>query len=142
MLSKSFVLLGILVVFSISFTTAFALTELQKTTISDPRLENAFGVSMENNVNVDQQFQISANITNNQEKSQNFVYLVQIKNNADFVVSLGWISGQLTPDQKLSPSLSWTPNESGEFTAEIYVWEGLINHKALSEYTTLQINVS
>ena len=142
MLSKNIVLLGILVVFSISFTTAFALTELQKATISDPRLENAFGASMENNVNVDQQFQISANIVNNQEKSQNFVYLVQIKNNADFVVSLGWISGQLTPDQKLSPSLSWTPNESGEFTAEIYVWEGLVNHKALSEYITLQINVS
>ena len=142
MLSKNILLLGILLVFSISFTTAFALTELQKTTISDPRLENAFGLSVENNVNVDQQFQISADITNNQEKSQNFVYLVQIKNNADFVISLGWISGQLTPDQKLSPSLSWTPNEPGEFTAEIYVWEGLLNHKALSEYTTLQINVS
>jgi hypothetical protein len=141
-LNKNIVLLGILVVFSISFTTAFALTELQKATISDPRLENAFGISMENNVNVDQQFQISADITNNQKKSQNFVYLVQIKNNVDFVVSLGWISGQLTPDQKLSPSLSWTPNESGEFTAEIYVWEGLVNHKALSEYITLQINVS
>jgi len=141
-LSKSVVLLGILVVFSISFTTTFALTELQKATISDPRLENAFGVSMENNVNVDQQFQISADITNNQKKSQNFVYLVQIKNNANFVVSLGWISGLLTPDQKFSPSLSWTPNESGEFTAEIYVWEGLINHKALTEYTILQINVS
>ncbi len=142
MLSKTAVLLGIFVVFSISFTTTFALTELQKATISDPRLENAFGASIGNNVNVDQQFQISADITNNQKKSQIFVYLVQIKNNADFVVSLGWISGQLTPDQKLSPSLSWTPNESGEFTAEIYVWEGLVNHKALAEYTILQINVS
>ena len=142
MLSKGVVLLGILIVFSVSVTTAFALTDLQKVTISDPRLENAFRVSIGNNVNVDQQFQISADITNNQEKSQNFVYLVQIKNNAGFVVSMGWISGQLTSDQKLSPSLSWTPNESGEFTAEIYVWEGLINHKALSEYVTLQINVS
>ena len=142
MLSKGVVLLGILIVFSVSVTTAFALTDLQKVTISDPRLENAFRVSIGNNVNVDQQFQISADITNNQEKSQNFVYLVQIKNNAGFVVSMGWISGQLTSDQKLSPSLSWTPNESGEFTAEIYVWEGLINHKALSEYITLQINVS
>jgi len=55
---------------------------------------------------------------------------------------LGWISGQLAPDQKLSPSLSWTPNKSGEFTAEVYVWEGLINHSALSEYTMIQINVS
>ena len=132
----------ILLVFSISFTTVFALTDLQKTTISDPRLVNTSGVSIGNNVNVDQQFQISADITNNQEKSQNFVYLVQIKDKTGFVISLGWISGQLTPDQKLSPSLSWTPNESGEFTTEIYVWEGLINHKALSQYTTLQINVS
>jgi len=141
-LSKNIVLLGILLVFSISVTTAFALTELQKATISDPRLETIQGKILGNDVNVHQQFQISADIINNQEKSQNFVYLVQIKNNADFVVSLGWISGQLTPDQKLSPSLSWTPNESGEFTAEIYVWEGLANHKALSQYITLQINVS
>ncbi|MCH6586012.1 MAG: hypothetical protein IH792_03155 [Thaumarchaeota archaeon] len=142
MLSKVIGLLGISLVLSISLTPALALTELQRATISDPRLENAFGIPIGNNVNVDQQFQISADITNNQEKSQNFVYLVQIKDKTGFVVSFGWISGQLTPDQKLSPSLSWSPDKSGEFTAEIYVWEGLINHKALTEYTMLQINVS
>ena len=59
-----------LLVFSISFTTVFALTDLQKATISDPRLVNTFGISIGNNVNVDQQFQISADITNNQEKSK------------------------------------------------------------------------
>ncbi len=105
-------------------------------------MENVFRVSIENNVNVDQQVQISVDIINNQEKSQNFVYLVQIKDKTGFVVSLGWISGQLTPDQKLSPSLSWTPNQSGVFTAEVFVWGGLINHSPLAEYTTLQINVS
>jgi len=141
-LSKGIIVLGMLLVLSISFTPAFALTELQRATISDPRLENAFEKPVGNNLNVDQQIQISADITNNQEKSQNFVYLVQIKNKTGFIVSLGWISGQLTPDQILSPSLSWTPNKSGEFTAEIFVWGGLINHNALAEYTTLQINVS
>jgi len=141
-LSKVIGLFGILLVLSISLTPALALTELQRATISDPKLVNAFGIPIGNNVNVDQQFQISADITNNQEKSQNFVYLVQIKDKTGFVVSFGWISGQLTPDQKLSPSLSWSPDKSGEFTAEIYVWEGLINHKALTEYTMLQINVS
>jgi len=135
-------LLGILLVFSISLTPAFALTELQRATIDDPRLENAFRVPIQNNVNVDQQFQISADVTNNQEKSQKFFYLVQIKDKTDVVVSVGWISGELNPHQKFSPSLSWIPEKSGEFTAEIYVWEGLINHKALTEYTTLQINVS
>jgi len=135
-------LLVILFVFSISFVPAFASEELERASISNPKLVNAFGLPIGNNVNVDQQIQISADITNNQEKSQNFVYLVQIKDKNNFVVSFGWISGQLTPNQKLSPSLSWSPDKSGEFTAEIYVWEALINHKALTEYTTLQINVS
>ena len=142
MLSKVIGLLGISLVLSVSLTPALALTELQRATISDPRLETTFGIPIGNNVNVDQQFQISADITNNQEKSQNFVYLVQIKNKTGFVVSVGWISGQLTPDQKLSPSLSWTPSKSGEFTAEVFVWGGLINHNALTEYTSIEINVS
>jgi len=140
-LGKGIGLLAILVI-TMSITPAFALTELERASIVDPRLENAFGAPIVDNVNVNQQIQISADITNHQIKSQNFVYLVQIKNNADTVVSLGWISGQLTPDQKLSPSLSWTPNNSGEYIAEVFVWEGLKNHNALSEYTKLQISVS
>ena len=115
----------------VSFTSAFALSELERATMNDPRLENAFETPIIDNVNVNQQIQISSDITNTQERSQNFVYLVQIKNDAEIVVSLGWISGQLTPFQELSPSLSWTPTDSGEYVAEIFVWEGLINHSAL-----------
>ena len=142
MLVKKSGVLIILLIMTISFSPAFALTELQRASINEPRLENAFGLHIVDNINVNQQVQISADITNHQEKSQNFVYLVQIKNESGYVVSLGWISGQLTPNQKLSPSLSWTPDKEGEFTAEIYVWEGLQNHSALSEHTMLQINVS
>jgi len=141
-LSKVIGLLGISLVLSISLTSALALTELQRATISDPRLVNTFDVPIGNNVIVNQQIQISADITNNQEKSQKFVYLVQIKDKTGFVVSLVWFSGELNPYQKFNPSVSWVPEKFGEFTAEIYVWEGLINHKALTEYTILQINVS
>ena len=141
MLCRDIGLLIILMV-TVSITPSFALTELGRTSMMDPRLENTFGMSIDDNVNVNQQIQISSDITNHQTKSQNFVYLVQIKNDIDLVVSLGWISGQLTPDQKLSPSLSWVPSNSGEFTAEIFVWEGLINQSALSETTILQISVS
>jgi hypothetical protein len=140
-LGRGIGLIAILVI-TASITPAFALTELERTSIIDPRLENAFGAPIVDNVNVNQQIQISSDITNHQIKSQNFVYLVQIKNDIDVVVSLGWISGQLTPDQKLSPSLSWTPNNSGEYIAEVFVWEGLKNHNALSEYVKLQISVS
>ena len=136
---------GVLVIVmatSVSIIPAFAVTELERATIEDPRLENAFGIPIIDNVNVHQQIQISSDITNNQMKSQTFVYLVQLKNEEGFVVSVGWISGQLTPDQKLNPSLSWTPINSGEFTAEIFVWEGLQNQRALTENTTLPVNVS
>ena len=126
----------------VSIIPAFAVTELERATIEDPRLENAFGIPIIDNVNVHQQIQISSDITNNQMKSQTFVYLVQLKNEEGFVVSVGWISGQLTPDQKLNPSLSWTPVDSGEFTAEIFVWEGLQNQRALTENITLSVNVS
>ncbi len=141
MLDKIIGLCTILIIIG-STSPAWALNELERTSISNPRLENAFGASTADNVNVNQQVQISSDITNHQIKSQNFVYIVQIKNNVDIVVSLGWISGQLTPDQKLSPSLSWTPNNSGTYTAEIFVWEGLKNHSALAEYSKLQIRVS
>jgi hypothetical protein len=126
----------------ISITPAFALSELERGSVMNPRLENAFGAPMTGNVNVSQQVQISADITNHQEKSQNFIYLVQIKNELGIVVSLGWISGQLTPDQKLSPSLSWSPKDSGKFTAEIFIWTGFKDHSALSNNVELQINVS
>lgn len=136
--------MGIVIVLlvSISISPIFALTELERASIDKPRLENAFGVPITDNVNVNQQIQISADITNHQTKSQNFVYLVQIKNESGFVVSLGWISGQLTPDQKLNPSLSWTPQTDGEYFAEIFVWEALKNHRALTEITKIQVNVS
>ncbi|MGY5147812.1 MAG: hypothetical protein ACW9W4_07425 [Candidatus Nitrosopumilus sp. bin_7KS] len=141
MVCRGIGLIAILVI-TVSITPAFALTELERTSIIEPRLENAFGVPVLDNINVNQQIQISSDITNHQTSSQNFVYLVQIKNDLDLVVSLGWISGQLTPDQELSPSLSWTPSDSGKYIAEIFVWEGLKNHSALSEFVKLSINVS
>jgi len=142
-LSKGIVVLGVLLIFSISLIPVFALTELQRVTVSDPRVVNTSGASIGNNLNVEQQIQISADITNNQEKSQQIVYLVQIKDKTGFVISLNFIKGvELNPHQKFSLSLPWIPVKSGEFTAEIFVWGGVVNHSALSEYTTLQINVS
>ena len=136
--------LAVLPILAISFVLAFALIELERVSIIDPKLVNVFGVSLGNSINVDQQVQISSDVINNQEKSQKIAYLVQVKNEKDFVVSIGWVVGvELNPHQKFEQSLSWIPKESGKFTAEIFVWEGFpVNHKALTEYTTLQINVS
>ena len=142
MLKKYIGMLGILLIFSLNFPSIFTISDLERVTISDSSLKNNFSSPIVDNININQQIQISTDIKNNQEKSQDFVYLVQIKNNQGAVVSLGWISGQLAPEHTLNPSLSWIPNEVGEFTVEIFVWENLKNIGALGDKTTLQIHVS
>jgi hypothetical protein len=121
---------------------AFAATELERVEIINPRLENSFGVEISEKVNVNQQVQISTDIKNNQEKTQKFVYIVQVKNHYDVIVSVGWISGSLSPGQTFNPSLSWTPTTPDTYTAEIYVWAGLLEHDALAEPKMLTMTSS
>lgn len=141
MIKRISIVIFSLILFSANYSS-WAITDLERVEISDVRLVNAFGLPVSKLINVNQQIQISADITNNQEKSQKFVYIVQIKDENGFVVSLGWISGMLNPGQSLSPALSWSSKTSGVFTAEIFVWEGLLNHNALTDYTTFTINTS
>ena len=103
---------------------AYAMTQLDRVDITNPRLVDAFGKQVSNQVNVNQHVQITADIKNNQEKIQKFVYIVQVKDQNGVVVSLGWINGlSLEPQQTFSPALSWTPLESNEYGVEIFVWD-------------------
>jgi len=141
-LGKGIGLLSVLVIVA-SITPAFALTELERASIDNPNLVNAFGAPVGNKINVDQQIQIAADITNHQEKSQKFNYLVQVKNSEEIIVKVAWFSGELNPHQKWNTSVFWVPENAGEFTAEIFVWEGFpVNHKALADYVSIQISVS
>jgi len=141
-IGRGIVLLTILV-FTIGITPVFGLTELERATIGDPELVNSFGAPVGNNVNVDQQIQIATDITNNQDITQKFNYLVQVKDSKDFVVKVTWFSGELNPHQKWNTSVFWIPEKSGEYIAEVFVWEGFpVNHNALAEYKILQISVS
>jgi len=132
----------------IIFTPLFALAESDRVEITNPRLVNAFGTKISEQINVNQNVQISADIKNNQEKSQKFVYIVQVKNQNGVIVSLGWISGgSLEPGQIFSPAMSWTPLASDEYTAEIFVWDVPQDRdrmvwessEVLAKHTTLQI---
>ncbi len=83
-----------------------------------------------------------ADLTNNQEITQNFAYIIQIKNNENIVIHLAWITGSLVEHQSLSPALSWTPSSPGIYVTEIYVWESLSNQDALSQPNYISIIVS
>ena len=90
---------------------------------------------------VDQQVQIESDLSNSQDRFQNFAYLVQIKNDDGVTVSLAWITGSLSPNQRLSPSLSWTPENAGIYAVEIFVWESITNPDPLSPPLHLDIEV-
>jgi len=48
----------------------------------------------------------------------------------------------VTKYQSFSPSLSWTPKQSGAYSAEIFVWDSLLRQDALTNYVTLEIITS
>lgn len=132
----------LLVIVTIINTPVSALTELERVTIDNASLVNGVGTPIDDNVNVNQQINIISKTTNNQDISQKFVYIIQIKNDQGIVVSLGWIGGELPPKGQLSSSTSWMSNDPGKYTVDVFIWEDLINHNALSEKYTFQINVS
>jgi len=140
---KQFVIFGAvtLMLFMVS-NPAFGVSPLERAVINDERLVNLSGSTLGEHVLVNQQVQITAKITNTQDAIQDFVYIVQIKDENDVVVKLGWISGSLTKYQSFSPSLSWTPKDSGVYMAEIFVWDTLLRQGALTNTVTLEIITS
>ena len=92
-------------------------------------------------VEVGKQIQIVSDVNNNQDRNQPFAYIVQIKDEYGVVISLGWLTGELTPGQFLSPALSWIPENTGVYTATIFVWEGIDNPVALSHPLEITLEV-
>ena len=113
---------------------------VERAPAEDPRMISAGG-NRTNNIHVDQQVQIVADLVNTQDQQQPFAYLVQIQNSDGVTISLSWISGKLAPGQNLSPSQSWVPTEEGIFNVQIYVWESIDNPDALSPPLALEVEV-
>ena len=121
---------------------SLALEALDRVLVSSQRLVNAFGEQVFEQVNINQQVQIAADIANGQDKEQLFVYILQIKNSEGHIVSVSTIAGELQPIQSFNAALSWRPTITGTYVAEIFVWESLVNADALTEPITLGITVS
>ena len=127
----------ILIIMSLIVNPGFGLSSLEKVSLSETGLVNRSGTPIGTNVNINQQALVSSKITNMQDASQDFIYIVQIKNEEGVVVKIGWITGNLTKNQKFVPAVSWVPTTQGTFTIEIYVWDGLDqkrhNYEALTD---------
>jgi hypothetical protein len=115
---------------------------LDRVPASSPRLENFAGNQVSQNVIVNQLVQVTADVTNNQDIPQDFIYIVQIKDEFGIIRYLAWISGTLEPGQSFSAARSWTPDTVGKFVAEIFVWESFSNPEPLSNSISLTMTAS
>ncbi len=121
---------------------AFASSSLDKTSVDNPRLVNQLNSPVGNKIGVNQNVQIMSDVQNNQNIKQSFVYIVQIKDSDQKIISLGWFSGTLDANQIFSPSLSWTPEFVGEYTAEIFVWDDFTTQLPLAKLSVIIITAS
>lgn len=117
------------------------LPPLERIKISNPKITDQFG-NLLNNITLEQNIMISADLTNAQENSQKFAFLVEIADASGTQVSFDWIESKLTKDQTFGLGLPWTPDTSGKYVATIFVWESLDNPTALSPLTQLDIIVN
>ena len=140
MLRLLFLLLGVISASALPITNG--VEALDRVPASSPRLENIGGNQVSENVIVNQLVQVTADVTNKQDSTQDFVYIVQIKDEVGIIRYLAWISGTLQPGQSFSAARSWTPDTSGKFVAEIFVWESFINPEPLSNSISLTITAS
>ena len=113
---------------------------LERAPASNPAIVDAFGNSLAS-VSVDQQVQITADLTSGQDRDQDFAYLVQIQNEDGVTVELSWIAGTLGAGATFNAAQSWTPSETGSYTATIFVWESVSNPTALSPQLSITIDV-
>jgi len=87
------------------------------------------------------QMQIVGTITNSHDFTQKFVYLFQVKNEANSIESLSWIQGELSQEQSLGVSQSWIPKNSGTYQIETFVWHSLSDPIALAPLMSTSITV-
>jgi len=109
---------------------------IQRISHEDIFVADSFGVPiLEPTIN--QQLQIVSMIRNNQNYFQSFAYIIQVKDQDGTVVSLSWIQGELTSDQSLELSQSWTPTVTGSYIIESFVWNSLKDPTSLSPKSSL-----
>ena len=141
---RSLVLLSLMILFTITSSLAFSIQDensiLERAPASIIEIQDSQGNEL-SQVLVDEQVLIVADVTNALSVHQPFAYIVQIEDDVGVVVSLGWLSGSLSPNQMLSPALSWTPNNIGTYQATVFVWEGIDNPSALSHTLSMDIEV-
>ncbi len=95
-----------------------------------------------NELKVGQTGMIFSKVKNELDYKQDFAYIVQIKDVNNYVVSLSWVTGQAVPSQELGMSVSWIPENSGQYSIERFIWNSINGGIPLDDSNYTEILVS
>ena len=95
---------------------------LERASLSSISITDNLGNNL-STLNVNDQLQIVGKVNNLQDFDQNFVFIFQITDDNNSIVSLSWVQGQLGSLQTLDVSQSWIPKKSGSYNIETFVWD-------------------
>lgn len=82
-------------------------------------------------INVGDKVVFRSIVSSSMDEKQEYSYIVQVKNSDGYTAALSWISGNLEPKSSQSASILWMPDESGEYTVEIFLWDNTVKPKPL-----------
>ena len=128
---------------SVSATTLIGtiVPPLERAPINNLRAVDTFDNSI-GAASVGQQVVITADLSNGQDRDQDFIFLIQVQDENGVTVSLNWVLGTLAADQSFSPGASWTPTDAGTYDVTAFVWESIDNPTALSPTATIALTVN
>ncbi len=128
---------------SVSATTLIGtiVPPLERAPINSLRAVDTFDNSI-GAASVGQQVVITADLSNGQDRDQDFIFLIQVQDENGVTVSLNWVLGTLAAGQSFSPGASWTPTEAGTYDVTAFVWESIDNPTALSPTATIALTVN
>jgi len=125
------------------FAKEIVITDIPSTerlTMEDIGILGQTGNSIEELI-VEQTGMIFSKIKNVVDFSQDFTYIVQIKDEKGDVVLLSWVTGQAIPSQELGMSVSWIPEKSGKYLIERFVWNSIKGAIPLTDTVSYEILV-
>jgi len=76
---------------------------------------------------------IVTEVKNNTPITNDFVYLVLIKDEFGLTAFLEWVEGFISSNESIQASELWIPEQSGKYQAEVFFWSNLNEPTPLSE---------
>ena len=110
-------------------------------TLTSPKMVNTLGQQL-TSLQVGQQIGVESTLTNHATSEQKFTYVVQVLNKDGGVVFLGQFSASMLSNQSFTVSEVWTPNEPGQYTIQVFVWDSLASAIPLTNVLQTQVTVN